>query len=175
MGTIQLDIESNKYEKTSLPPKSPRPSMRLQLQKPLPHQRRQLTKHNSLGPFLPPQCRLPTAGTEHITHENPGPISTSRACPLTQFTHPPKATTQLLDASNRTKHVPKSTNRPARHILVALAARRSDMQPTGPTNPPLSEPKVSQSLDRAAVAPILPRGLVGFWGAAGDLLIRVLI
>ena len=78
---------------------------------------------------------------KHITHHKPGHIS--RACPLTQFTHPPKATTQLPDVLNRTKHVPNQRGHQSSVVsLLGLLVRRSDMlQPAGPTKPRASEPK----------------------------------
>ena len=133
-------------KKTSLPPKSPRPSrcMRLQLQKPLPHERRQLTKHNSLGPSLPlpapaPNCRNRTQSRMR----NPGPITPSHACPLTQLTTSPQkrplSSSLPLTAQNTSQ---EATKRPARHIAHSrfppayFLARRSDMQANRPNQPP---------------------------------------
>ena len=130
-------------------------------------------------PFpLPPH----SAGSQlqeqkHITHQNSrATYHISRACPLTQFTHPPKATTQLLDVLNRTKHVPRSTTKEpdrARSPILRLfsllgllacsaighaAANRPNQAPLFRTEKCLPLNLLANLVDRAAVAPILPRG-----------------
>ena len=99
---------------------------------------------------------------------------TSRACPLTQFTHPPKATTQLSNASNRTKQTSQE-HKDQRATFLFPSCSAIGHAANRPNQPQLSEPKVAPNfaIFRQGCCSADPATrFSGFWGAGADLLIR---